>query len=98
MQLNPSRCHQGIGHGLSLKSKRETHLKRSRRVRSSASENNSLGAPLQVPEVRLGSPEVEPWVSRRALGGDSGFGGEGAFCPRVSFACGGIGAFVVTGG
>jgi hypothetical protein len=36
-----------------------------------------LGASLQVPEVCLGSPEVEPWVSERALGGDSGFGGEG---------------------
>jgi hypothetical protein len=36
-----------------------------------------LGAPLQVPEVRLGSPKVEPWVSERALSGDSGFGGEG---------------------
>jgi hypothetical protein len=35
-----------------------------------------------VPEVRLGSPEVEPWVSERALGGDSGSGCEGLCVPK----------------
>jgi hypothetical protein len=79
LRLNPSRRGKGVGIGLSLKSKRATRLQRPRRVRSSASENISLGTPLQVPEVSMGLPEVEPWVSERDLGGVSGFGSEGSF-------------------
>jgi hypothetical protein len=66
----PTRLRKGVGVG--LKPKRETHLKRSRRVRSLASEISSLGAMLQAPKVRLGVSEDEPSVPERALGRDSG--------------------------
>jgi hypothetical protein len=53
----------------------------------SSGESNLASVPdmgLQVPETRLGSPEVVLRVSERALDRDSGFGGEGLSIPEFS--------------
>jgi hypothetical protein len=84
VQLKPSRIRKGVGVGLLLKSKRETCLKRSRRVRPLASENTSLGATLQAPKVRLGASADVSSMPKQAFGGVSG--SVGAFCPCFSFA------------
>jgi hypothetical protein len=81
VQLKPSRIRKGVGVGLLLKSKRETCLKRSHRVRPLASENTSLGATLQAPKVRLGASANVSSMPKRALGGVSGSVDEGLSVP-----------------
>jgi hypothetical protein len=69
---------QRFGVGFPIKSRvPATRRLRPRRVRPLVSENTSLGATMQVPEVRLGASEVVFSVPERDLGGDSGAAGEG---------------------